>query len=238
MAVANFKKYITIKIVLIFTLISCEKSTLNGQTNTVGLEKKEHMKKKDNNSDKKFDIANYEKKLIENPLYQSFIRESDKAEVEQYYILKEEYDHKAYDQKYVDSYIEKETDKNGFITFYSFYQNGNIKETEFHFSEIEYGTWRVYDMDGFIINEVNKDENYPFSLQKVIEFANEKGRDPIKGGGTFSRNFSQTYKKYVYNLELYISINNKESHTQIYILDAADGKVLEQERKGVTKIIL
>ncbi|KQS93087.1 hypothetical protein [Chryseobacterium sp. Leaf394] len=237
MAMADFKKYITIKITVIFILMSCEKNTINGQTNTISLEKKEQMKKRDNYSDKKFDIKKYEKQISENPTYQSFIRASDETEVEQYYILKEEYDFKAYEQKYVDSYIEKETDKNGFITFYSFYQDGKIKETEFHFSEIEYGVWKKYDTDGFIISEINKDENYPFSLLKVIEFANKKGRDSIKGGGTFSRNFSQTHKKYVYNVELYLR-NNKDPHTQIYTLDAADGKILEQERKGIPRIVL
>ena len=231
MAVGFNKKTIKMRIIsilltIIFIIISCETKS----------QKVENLKNDTTvviNYDtpmKKFNIPSYEERIRKNPTFETYIDENG-TEIHQYYMMDDSHFSQDYNRKFVVEYIQKETFTNRFVDFYVFNKDGILTKYERSFDDAETGKWKTYSEDGKILSEENKDINYHFSIQQVIDFS-KKHKGNLSENGSLKRTFDEKLKKHIYEIQWIVDEPNK-SYTKAFILDGSDGKIIKEFEKPV-----
>ncbi|WP_316826790.1 hypothetical protein [Pedobacter miscanthi] len=224
-----------VKINLMFCLLvlacSCQqtKSGQIGQQDTIASKKIKTVQKKEPRM-RKFDVDNYEKQMIANPLYEGKTLE-DGSHVKEYYIPKPNVDAEPFTRKAAELFVERIEHKNGFNELISYYNNGNIHEYNNFFSiELEVGIWKYYDEQGNLTKTVDKDLGYKFTLNDVIAFGKKNDVD-FHHDGNLQRGFSDRFKKNVWTVSWIEDLPAGDRVEHVCILDGDNGTVLERKKE-------
>jgi hypothetical protein len=137
-----------------------------------GQDKKDTLTSKKNNvMIEKFDFEDYYKRMKNNPLGNSYLKEDGT---------------KIFINGIVGSpSLYEYPPKPSFLTVYKeFYANGNLKKKETYIGErTKTGISRYYDENGNLIKEVYEDQKFgKIKPQQVLEFLQEKGYIDLKTG--------------------------------------------------------
>lgn len=133
---------------------------------------------------------------------------------------------------YMDCYERTIFYPDNFTERYYYFNNGSIKEYEKFFSQgVETGIWYKFNLPGSVIERVNKDEGYAFSLDDILKFGLAKGVNFHKRG-VVERGFNSEYNKNVWSFQ-HIIKNEKtgERLRDLYVLDGQTGEVLSYIRE-------
>ena len=231
MAVGFNKKTIKMRIIsilltIIFIIISCETKSQKVEN----LTKDTTVVVNYDTPMKKFNIPSYEERIRKNPTFETYIDENG-TEIHQYYMMDDLHFSQDYSRKFVVEYIQKETFTTRFVDFYVFNKDGILTKYERTFDDAETGIWKTYSEDGKKVTEENKDINYPFSIQQVIDFS-KKHKGNLSENGSLKRTFDEKLKKHVYETQ-WIVDESARSYTQAYILDGSNGKIIKEFEKPV-----
>ncbi|MGN8059996.1 hypothetical protein ACTJKN_27200 [Pedobacter sp. 22163] len=179
---------------------------------------------------RKFDIDNFEKQMIADPLYDGKTLE-DGSYVQEYYIPKPNADTAPFNRNSAQLFVEKIRHKDGFEELVTYYSNGNIKEYNKFFSiELEVGIWKYYDEQGNVTKTINKDSDYKFTLNDVIAYG-KKNEVDFHQDGDLQRGFSNRFKKNVWTISWIEDVPSKDSIEHFCILDGDSGAVLERQKR-------
>lgn len=224
-----------VKINLMFCLLvlacSCQqtKSGQIRQQDTIANKTIKTVQKKEPQM-RKFDVDNYEKQMIANPLYEGKTLE-DGSYVKEYYIPKPNVDTEPFTRKAAELFVERIEHKNGFVELISYYNNGNIREyNEFFSIELEVGIWKYYDEQGNLTKTVDKDLGYKFNLNDVIAFG-KRNKVDFHQEGDLQRGFSDRFKKNVWTITWIEDLLAGDRIEHFCILDGNSGDVLERQKR-------
>lgn len=180
---------------------------------------------------RKFDIDNFEKQMIEDPLYDGRTLE-DGSYAQEYYIPKPNADTDPFNRNAAQLFVERIKHKNGFEELITYYNTGNIKEyNEFFSIELEVGTWKYYDEQGNVTKTINKDSDYRFTLNDVIAYGKKNDVD-FRHDGDLQRGFNSRFKKNVWSISWIEDVPSKDSIEHFCILDGDSGAVLERQKRA------
>jgi len=180
---------------------------------------------------RKFDIDNFEKQMIANPLYDGKTLE-DGSYAQEYYIPKPNADTEPFNRNAAQLFVEKIRRKDGFEELITYYSSGNIKEyNEFFSIELEVGIWKYYDEQGNVTKTINKDSDYKFTLNDVIVYGKKNGVD-FHDDGDLQRGFSSRFKKNVWTISWIEDMPSADSIEHFCILDGDSGTVLERQKRA------
>jgi hypothetical protein len=182
---------------------------------------------------KMFNIPEYEKKLKANPDYTGY-KTKENIEVEQNYMLDDQHFGGDYNPNYVIEYLHSEKFPDGFTDSYIFNKDGILTEYERYFDDIETGIWKKYNREGEIIDQENKDINYPFLISDVILFS-KKYKGDLSQSGSLKRSYDNQKKIYIYIIEWVIK-DIETPYTQGFILKGDDGQIVKSYRKDPPRI--
>lgn len=179
---------------------------------------------------RKFDVDNYEKRMIANPDYEGRTLE-DGSYVREYYIPKPNVDAEPFSRNAAQLFVERIEHKDGFQELISYYNNGNIHEYNQFFSiELEVGIWKYYDAQGNLTKSVDKDLGYKFTLNDIIAFGKRNGVD-FHQDGDLQRGFSDRFKKNVWTVIWIEDLPAGDRVQHVCILDGNSGDVLERLKR-------
>lgn len=200
MAMGYIKKQdLIMKIIFISLLLSllnnCSEGnkgkTISGQNITTSVNTNSQMTR--------FDIPKYEANLKKNPSYEGYAKD-DHTYVKQYHIIKDGYVEEAYTRSLVQNYVEEVITNNRIRDVYTFDHEGTLQSIKHYFgNSLEIGKWTYYQNNNVVKTE-DKDENYTFNLDKVLQYGKNKKVDFTKNG-EISRSKSPKYNTYVWELE-------------------------------------
>lgn len=121
---------------------------------------------------------------------------------------------------------------NNFKEKYFYYNNGSIKEYRKYFSlDLKTGIWYKFNKPGSVIERIDMDEGYAFTLDDVIKFGLSKDQD-FQTWGSVERGYDSGYNKNVWSTS-YI-VENEETGERFqdrYVLDGQTGEVLSYIRR-------
>jgi len=229
MAMGYFKKQnlaINLFFLSILFLVNCndfktEKRSINEQYN----------KPMDNKIQlPRFDINKYEANLKKNPDYEGYQKDQD-TYVKQYHSIKEGYVEENYEKSIVENYVEQYISNNRFETFQTYDKDGLLQSVTHYFADnVEIGEWYYYK-DEKLVKTEDKDKNYPFSLDKVLEYGKKNNVDFTKSG-KLSRFYSKAYGSYIYELQWNTGKKSADIEKSLFrkvVLDGSNGKELKSE---------
>ncbi|MET4083705.1 hypothetical protein ABIB40_003677 [Pedobacter sp. UYP30] len=180
------------------------------------------------NSMRYFDIDSYEKKMIKNQFYDG--RElADGSYLQEYFIPKDNVDTDPFNRNSVKFYVEKIEKTDGFVEMFVYYSSGRLKEYNLFFPiELQTGVWKEFDQHGNLTKSIDKDKDYEYTLQNVIDFGKMKNIDFHKEGD-LDRGYDEEFKKNVWNVSWIVDVPSQESTQEVYILDGNTGVVLKHK---------
>lgn len=174
-----------------------------------------------------FDVEKYEANLKRNPLYEGYQKDKN-TYVRQSHGIKDGYIEETYTKSLVTNYVEQYIGDDRFETFYIYDNNGNLRSISHYFADnLEIGKLNYYKND-ILVKTQDKDENYPFSLEKVLKYGKDNHVDFTKTG-MLSRSYSKTYGTYIWDLNWNTGKKSDNGEKFIFkkeILDGNSGKVL------------
>jgi hypothetical protein len=187
----------------------------------------------------KFDINKYEENLKKDNGYEGY-NKSNTVYVKQYHSIKEGYVEESYTKNLVENYIEENQYSNGFKDVMLYDKAGILTSLKKYFRDnVEIGIWQTYDASGSLIEEINKDEHYTFSIDDVLLFGKKNNVDFAKTGKVW-REYSNEYKKYIWLLDWNTGKAGKaidESIFRTVILDATNGISISDKTKSIQPVI-
>lgn len=178
----------------------------------------------------RFDIDKYEANLKKNPDYDGYQKDPD-TYVKQYHSIKEGYIEEKFEKSIVENYVEQLISNNRFETFQIYDKGGFLLSVTHYFADnIEIGQW-LYYKDEKLVKTEDKDKNFQFSLDKVLEYGKKNNVDFTKSG-KLSRFYSKTYGTYIYELQWNTGKKSADIERSLFrkvVLDGSNGKELKSE---------
>lgn len=222
---------INIAFCLVVLLFSC-RQTKSGQATQQNKASDKVIKTQEKEPQmRKFDVDNYEKQMIANPLYEGKTLE-DGSYVREYYIPRPNVDAEPFMRKAAELFVERIEHKDGFNELISYYNNGNIHQYNKFFSiELEVGIWKYYDEQGNLTKTEDKDLGYKFTLNDVIAFGKKNNVD-FHQDGDLQRGFSSRFKKNVWTVSWIEDLPAGDRVEHVCILDGDNGAVLERQKRA------
>lgn len=140
---------------------------------------------------------------------------------------------------YGDTYVESRRKRNEMICKKFAYnkQNNLLIESVTHFHDIPIGVLRKYDEKSRLIEEINKDKNYTFSIYdliKKIKSTHQIDLNNDREQNSVDRDFDKSINRYIYIIT-YEKDKNKafqNGKAKYIIVDGQTGKILSE---GITK---
>ncbi len=193
-------------LIQLLVLVGC-----TSQTETMDLGKEELMVEK-------FDIAQYEKRLLEDSQSVDFI-DADNNHVQRFG------DRES-------GFVERVTPRGGYFTAYKkYFSSGSLNESGalYAYGQFKKGLWQEYSEDGEIVETINHDEKYEFSFEKIVEFSESNGIELRARGTQLSRELDDDGNPF-----WYLSWSSGETVGVEYIiknieLNGRTGEVVELE---------
>jgi len=225
-------KVIQINLMLWLLVLACScRQTKSGQVKQEDIPNKKIKTVQEKEPQKsKFDVDNYEKRMIANPDYEGRTLE-DGSYLSEYYIPKSNVDAEPFTRKAAELFVERIEHKDGFNELISYYNNGDIHEYNKFFSiELEVGIWKYYDEKGNLTKTVDKDLGYKFTLSDVITFGKKNDVD-FHQDGNLQRGFSDRFKKNVWIVTWIEDLPAGDRVQHVCILDGNSGDVLERQKR-------
>lgn len=146
----------------------------------------------------KFDIAKYEAKIKADPSYEGYAKDGN-VYVKQYHVIKDGYVEETYNRDIVQHYVEEVITHNRFRDIYTFDHTGTLQSVKHYFgNNLEIGKWTYYQ-NGTVVNTEDKDKNYAFDLNKVLQYGKDRKVDFTKNG-EISRSESKQYNAHVWEI--------------------------------------
>ncbi len=186
---------------------------------------------------KKFDIAAYERKIMDDPSVIEFKNEQGTL-VQQYHHIQEGYVEENFDKTIVAEYVEEHTDKEGgYRTVYVFDAQGDLKEVRYFFGpDMEIGQWKRYV--GGREELTDKDKDYESSVAQILEIGN-RHQVNLRRNGHLKRLFSDEYKTHIWVLEWNTGQEGLQEGTYVFrkmIVRDSDRKILLNEENTIVPI--
>lgn len=121
-----------------------------------------------------------------------------------------------------------------FYTYKEFYNNGILKEKGKRFKQGKFqkGIWKEYNKNGELIEEINYDNPYDFSFEKLVKLLNDKefkidllDKNTSVGRGIGGNDWKGKIDS---NYTWYISWKNKSMRRETLKVDGITGEILER----------
>ena len=214
-------------IAIFFIVISCDS---HSQTKSIDKSNKTSKMNSQPIPLKKFEIDDFVKNKEADNSYTGYTTDEG-IEIVQEALTNNQVDGDKFIKEDVIEYIQTENYPDGFSDIYVFNKVGKLLIFNRYFQEVHSGIWKTYSEDGKILSEENKDINYPFSIQQVIDFS-KKHKGNLSENGSLKRRFDEKLKKHIYEIQWIVDEPNK-SYTKAFILDGSDGKIIKEFEKPV-----